>query len=153
MNVWVMQCRATQDRRVMVESSAKCGTREGNGKPLQYSCIEKPMNSMKRQKDESQFLGRLIRSPGSPRRRKGLGFYRRRKGQTFFFPLYILSHIKLSFFFFFFKPGTDDYTIQFKLCTRDYITTMYPAWGQFLLPENLVINPNLLECILSGWVW
>ena len=24
---------------------------EGNGKPLQYSCLEKPMNSMKRQKD------------------------------------------------------------------------------------------------------
>ena len=26
-------------------------TGEGNGKPLQYSCIEKPMNSMKRQND------------------------------------------------------------------------------------------------------
>ena len=26
-------------------------TREGNGKPLQYSCLENPMNSMKRQKD------------------------------------------------------------------------------------------------------
>ena len=26
-------------------------TREGNGKPLQYSCLEKPMNSMRRQKD------------------------------------------------------------------------------------------------------
>ena len=26
-------------------------TGEGNGKPLQYSCIESPMNSMKRQKD------------------------------------------------------------------------------------------------------
>ena len=25
-------------------------TGEGNGKPLQYSCLEKPMNSMKRQK-------------------------------------------------------------------------------------------------------
>ena len=25
-------------------------TREGNGKPLQYSCLENPMNSMKRQK-------------------------------------------------------------------------------------------------------
>ena len=27
-------------------------TGEGNGKPLQYSCLENPMNSMKRQKDE-----------------------------------------------------------------------------------------------------
>ena len=26
-------------------------TGEGNGKPLQYSCLENPMNSMKRQKD------------------------------------------------------------------------------------------------------
>ena len=26
-------------------------TGEGNGKPLQYSCLETPMNSMKRQKD------------------------------------------------------------------------------------------------------
>ena len=36
----------------MVESSAKTWpTEEGNGKPLQYSCLENPMNSMKRQKD------------------------------------------------------------------------------------------------------
>ena len=37
---------------VIVESSDKmCPTGEGNGKPLQYSCLENPMNSMKRQKD------------------------------------------------------------------------------------------------------
>ena len=28
-------------------------TGEGNGKPLQYSCLENPMNSMKRQKDKT----------------------------------------------------------------------------------------------------
>ena len=28
-------------------------TGERNGKPLQYSCLEKPMNSMKRQKDRT----------------------------------------------------------------------------------------------------
>ena len=28
-------------------------TREGNGKPLQYSCLENPMNSMKKQKDRT----------------------------------------------------------------------------------------------------
>ena len=28
-------------------------TREGNGKPLQYSCLENPMNSMKMQKDRT----------------------------------------------------------------------------------------------------
>ena len=43
---------ATQDGRVMVESSDKIwSTREGNGKPLQYSYLEKSMNSMTRQKD------------------------------------------------------------------------------------------------------
>ena len=26
-------------------------TEEGNGKPLQYSCLEKPMNNMTKQKD------------------------------------------------------------------------------------------------------
>ena len=45
-----MQCGATQDRRVMVEWSDRMGsTGEGNGKPLEYSCLENPMNSMKRQ--------------------------------------------------------------------------------------------------------
>ena len=47
-----MPCRATQYGRVKVESSDKTWfTGEGNGKPLQYSCLENPMNSMKRQKD------------------------------------------------------------------------------------------------------
>ena len=46
-----MPCRATQDRQVMVEHSDKTwSTGEGNGKPLQYSCLENPTNSMKRQK-------------------------------------------------------------------------------------------------------
>ena len=42
----------TQDGRVMVEKSDRIwSTGEGNGKPLQYSCLENPMNSMKRQND------------------------------------------------------------------------------------------------------
>ena len=42
----------TQDRQVMVERSDRVwSTGEGNGKPLQYSCLENPMNSMKRQND------------------------------------------------------------------------------------------------------
>ena len=41
---------ATQDGRVMVERSDRMWfTGEGNGKPLQYSFLENPMNSMKRQ--------------------------------------------------------------------------------------------------------
>ena len=45
-------CGATQDGWVMVERSDRLwSTGEGNGKPLQYSCLENPMNSMKRQSD------------------------------------------------------------------------------------------------------
>ena len=47
-------CGATQDRWVMVESSGKmCSTGEGGGTPLEYSCLENPKNSMKRQKDRT----------------------------------------------------------------------------------------------------
>ena len=41
---------ATQDGQVMVERSDKMwSTGEGNGKPFQYSCLENPISSMKRQ--------------------------------------------------------------------------------------------------------
>ena len=47
-------CRATQDGWVMVESCDKMWSSEdGNGKPLWRSCLENPMNSMKRQKDRT----------------------------------------------------------------------------------------------------
>ena len=47
-----MPCRGTQDGWVMVERSDRMWpTGEGNGKPLQYSCLENPMNSMERQND------------------------------------------------------------------------------------------------------
>ena len=47
-----MPCGATQDGRVMEERSDRIwSTGDGNGKPLQYSCLESPMNSMKRQND------------------------------------------------------------------------------------------------------
>ena len=47
-----MLCRVTQDGWVMVESSGKMwSTGEDNGKPPQYSCLENPMNSMKRKTD------------------------------------------------------------------------------------------------------
>ena len=47
-----MPCGATQDRRVMGERSDRMwSTGEENGKPLQYSALENPMNSMKSQND------------------------------------------------------------------------------------------------------
>ena len=58
-----MPCRATQDKQVVVErSDTPWSTGEGNGKPLQYSCLENPMNSMKRQKDRTlkDELSRLV---------------------------------------------------------------------------------------------
>ena len=49
-----MPCGASQDGQVMVERSDRMwSTGEGNGKPLQCSCLESPMNSMKRQNDRT----------------------------------------------------------------------------------------------------
>ena len=49
----------------MVERSDRMwSTGEGNGKPLQYSCLENPMNSMKRQKDRT-LKDELPRSVGA----------------------------------------------------------------------------------------
>ena len=60
-----MLCRVTQDRWVMVERSDRMwSTGEGNGKPLQCSCLESPMNSMKRQNDRT-LKEELPRSAGA----------------------------------------------------------------------------------------
>ena len=69
MKLWAMPCKATQDGRVMVESSDKTwSTGEGNGKPLQYSCLENPMNRMKRRKreDSERWTSQVCRCPISP---------------------------------------------------------------------------------------
>ena len=60
-----MKLDATQDRSAMVERSDRMwSTGEVNGKPLQYSCVENPMNSMKRQKDRT-LKDELPRSVGT----------------------------------------------------------------------------------------
>ena len=60
-----MSYRATQDGRVMVESSDKTwSTGEENGKPLQYSCLENLMDTMKRQKGRT-LKDELPRSVGA----------------------------------------------------------------------------------------
>ena len=44
-------CGVNQDGRVMVERSDRMwSTGDGNGKPLQHSCLENPMSSMKMKK-------------------------------------------------------------------------------------------------------
>ena len=66
----------------MVERSKRMrSTGEGKGKPLQYSCLENPMNSMKRQDDRilkeelprSVVTNMLLEISGeiTPERRKG----------------------------------------------------------------------------------
>ena len=60
-----MPCRATQDGQVMVENSDKTWSfGEGNGKPLQHSCLENPINSMKR-KNVRTLKDELPRSVGA----------------------------------------------------------------------------------------
>ena len=56
-----MPCGATQDGRVM---DRIWSTEDGNGKSLQYSCLENPTNSMKTQKDRT-LKGELPRSVGA----------------------------------------------------------------------------------------
>ena len=48
----------------MEKSDKMWSTGEGNGKPLQYSCLENPMNSMKRQNDRI-LKGEHLRSVGA----------------------------------------------------------------------------------------
>ena len=56
---------ATQDGRVMVERFERMwSTGKGNGKPLQYSCLENPMNSMKMQNNRI-LKEKLPRSAGA----------------------------------------------------------------------------------------
>ena len=60
-----MPCGDTQDGQVMVEKSDRMwSSGEGNGKPLQYSCLENLMNSIKRQKDRT-LKDELSRSVGA----------------------------------------------------------------------------------------
>ena len=73
---------ATQDGQILVERSDRMwSTGEGKGKPLQYSCLENPMNNMKRQNDRilkeelprSEVLNMLLEISGeiTPERMKG----------------------------------------------------------------------------------
>ena len=65
MKLWAMPYRATQDKRVMVERSDKMWSiGEVNGKLLQLSWLENPINSMKRQKDRTM-KDELTRSVGT----------------------------------------------------------------------------------------
>ena len=60
-----MPCGITQDKWIRVERSDRMwSTGEGNGKPLQYSCLENPMKSMER-KNDTKLKEELPRSVGA----------------------------------------------------------------------------------------
>ena len=72
---------ATEDGQVMVERSDRMwSTGEGNGKPLRYSCLENPMNSMKRQNDRILKV-KLPRSVGAQYATGGLWGNNSRKNE------------------------------------------------------------------------
>ena len=72
---------AIQDRRVMVERSDRMwSTGEGNDKPLQYSCLENHMNSMKGQ--NGRILKEVLpRSVGAQYATRGQGRNNSRKNE------------------------------------------------------------------------
>ena len=60
-----MPCGAAQDGQVVAKSFDKMwSSGEGNGKPLQCSCLESTMNSIKRRKDRT-LKDELPRSAGA----------------------------------------------------------------------------------------
>ena len=84
-------------------------------------------------------IPRWVDKSRGPQGKRDLGFSRRRQGSgilkedertNVLFLLFLSTFLSLSHMkqFIFFTLGTDVYTTtQFKLCTRDYIETMYPA--------------------------
>ena len=92
-----MPCRATQDGQVMMESSHKMwSTEEGNGKPLQYSCLENPMNSMKKQKDRT-LKDKLPRSVGAQYATGDQWKNNSKKNEEICVSIYIFQFFKFKF--------------------------------------------------------
>ena len=81
----------------------------------------------------SQFLGRLIRSPGFPRKRKGSGTLDKEKG--------------------FWGSQREKDKRSFLHCFVLVNIALYLAQGHFLLNKNLLTNPVILKFILREWVW
>ena len=70
-----MPCKVTQDGQVIMKSSDKMWfTRKGNDNPLLYSCLENPMESMRRQNNLTLYLKQLDKE-----KKKNLEYSRRKK--------------------------------------------------------------------------
>ena len=115
MKLWAMPCKATQDGQVMVESSDKTwSTGEGNGKPLQYSSLKNPMNSMKRPKDMTmkdefpRLVGAQYATGGEGRNNSRKIKYKRHKNEG---NTWVLFESSL---------GHTSYTFEYGLVIRSY---------------------------------
>ena len=70
-----MLYRVTKNGWVMVERSDKMGPiGEGNGKPLQYSCIQNPMNCMKSQKRKEKKKKKHLTAEDEPPKLVGVSY-------------------------------------------------------------------------------
>ena len=124
------------------ETQAGIKTARRNIKNLKYAHdttlmaeVEEELNSllMEMKEWEGQFLGRLIRSLRSPRRRNQSGVLKEKIG------VWSSQGREKDRHFFSYKPRADDCTTKqpillkrmfsLKLCTNDCITTMYATWG------------------------
>ena len=93
MKLWGMLCRATQDGQIMVENSDKTwSTGEGNGKPLQYSCLEQHENITARNINKGKCSSVLANWP----QESWLNVTDLPTGCSYKISLY-LKHFKLSF--------------------------------------------------------
>ena len=107
--------------------------------------------------ETGQFLSRFVRSPGVP---EEIGAWDSQGGEKdkcffffFFFSTFLsISHIKL-FVSLSLELMITQQTTQFKLCTRDYTTTMYPAWGQVQTFWLILISQNVYYGSGSGRVF
>ena len=132
MKLWAMWYRATQDGQVMMESSDKMwSTGEGNGKPLQHSCLENPMNSMKRKNMYSRIYYSFLPSICTivPSLTVGL--------------IYFLH-------FLFFINSIHGYYSQSTERMPNWLTKKIPIKEVPICAKSLMLNHNIL-CVSGKW--
>ena len=112
-----------------------------------HTVLAKYWESIPRQVDKKSGLLRMRKGSGALKVEIGVwGSQGGEKDKLFFSTFLSLSHSHIKLFFFFsLSPELmiTQQTTQFKLCTSDYITTVYTAYGQFHLPETE----------LNSWKW
>jgi len=141
----------------MVGSSDKTWlTGERNGKPLQYSCLENPMNSIKNQKDRTLKLSRKQKKKKKKLSAKDEGKLIREQVLAVFWVFPSLFKTEwLSNFLFFLKPeDVLDYISQLSTSVDTCITLLFKKKQKtklqkkvaealvFFLPLSISSKPN-----------